>query len=59
MLLPRALDMVEAGRAMPLPPPRPIIESVKQAGHPAVQPKTERKHRRPVRQRVIRPKRLR
>jgi len=51
MLLPRALDMIEAGRAMPLPPPRPAEATVKQAVNPAVRP--------PVRSRAIRSKRLR
>jgi membrane-bound lytic murein transglycosylase A len=27
MLLPRSLDMVEAGKAMPLPPPKPVIHA--------------------------------
>jgi membrane-bound lytic murein transglycosylase A len=59
MLLPRALDMVEAGRAMPLPPVRPAAEPVKQAADPAAQPKTEGKHRRPFRYRAVRSKRFR
>jgi membrane-bound lytic murein transglycosylase A len=58
MLLPRALDMVEAGRAMPLPPPRPA-EAVKQAADPAIQPKTEGKGRRPFRLRAAKSKRYR
>jgi membrane-bound lytic murein transglycosylase A len=28
MLLPRQLDLVEAGKAMPLPPPKPVIEEI-------------------------------
>jgi membrane-bound lytic murein transglycosylase A len=35
MLLPRELDMVEAGKAMPLPPPKPVI--------PAPEAKTKKK----------------
>jgi membrane-bound lytic murein transglycosylase A len=34
MLLPRALDMVEAGKLMPLPPPKPAIADAEEAKEP-------------------------
>ena len=51
MLLPRELDMIEAGRAMPLPLPKPTIppetEQAKSKADPKAKPKAESKSKAP------------
>ena len=53
MLLPRELDLVEAGKHMPLPPPKPAIPEVAQAKNdskavgPDVRPPIRRSHQPP------------
>ena len=41
MLLPRELDMVEAGKHMPLPPPKPAMTQWRKRGKNATQAKSE------------------
>jgi membrane-bound lytic murein transglycosylase A len=43
VLVPRELDMVEAGRAMPLPPPKPAADAAKDVADPKADPKSQPK----------------